>query len=194
MTTVNLLTDDRVNFDGRVMCYEGPLHGKYVSFVGPMLYWREPTEITVTAFTGEDTLPTTVDLSEGLHRYYIRGRKRDCIYVHQSVLDEERKREQIERLENRLKISPRDLRELHAPFIEAHAWTCGDWYCDCSSAEVVGWDSVMNHGLRRGYRVLWSGPFYTDGAPGAERDVQDLRTYLNLVAPFIATQICWPGS
>jgi hypothetical protein len=180
-------------------CIGGPLDGQAVSFVGPTLHYQEPGRFNAVA-AGSSDLPTMVDVKE--HTYIAQ---RGDSYIHyESLIAPRQRAEAIEALENRLGISPRDLRELHAPAMQARVWTCGDDYCGCSQVEVVGWDApvveggghaddIYGRGWRKGYRRLWAGPFYTDHEPGAGADLKQLHRYFELAAPGFLQTVRFEG-
>jgi hypothetical protein len=176
----------------------GSLDGQRVRYQGHTLYVPVLNRPELTAYVPAESAPLPV--SEFYHiEVYVTWRSADgtpAYYIEQHEFDriarEHEDAARLETLREALGGDPPKPADLYAPYMAGEVWWCGDEYCDCTQAQIVGWDYETP--FRMGYRVLWRGSFHS-GDPGrsARDELKACRDYLRLYVPHVAAMIRWDG-
>lgn len=171
----------------------GTLHGQIVRWQGQSIY--APKRLPPTFLQADAPITPTIPETEVYEAW--KTEDGGWCYIEGELarqIEADRKRQEIRaNLEAVLTDVMPSPENLTMPYMEGYVWGCGDEWCDCYQAQIVGWEHTDEVGRRRGYQGLWSGSFHTDGEdeiPYAE--LQACREYLSMIVPSLAARIKWP--
>lgn len=76
----------------------------------------------------------------------------------------------------------------------AHAWWCGDDYCNCTQARIDTYTERIGN-IFRGYnkrKNMWQGPFNTDCEGNPSHDINRMARHLRKYHHDLYKRIVWP--
>lgn len=75
--------------------------------------------------------------------------------------------------------------------VKGYIWWCGDNWCNCTQAKIVARFRNLADSRWIVPRLLWAGPFHTDGEPGALDELLTKRQRLRETEPDLEALIVW---